>query len=143
MLSDYMYDPQTIFNHLPEYFLNIMINVLISMFATVFITIIPVIYVKIYQVKKTSDISVNEVWNYAKKLFVKIYLAELGIALIVGIATLFFIIPGIYVGIAFSLVPVIIVLEESSFSESLGRSSRLISGHWWLTLGLILILYLC
>lgn len=142
IMFDFIYDPQTLSQELPNYFLSLFLSVLVTMVATVFITIIPVVYIKLYMEKKSNDITVNEVWIRSKNLFFKVYSAEIGVAIIVGFAFLLLIIPGIYVSIAFSLVPVILVMEESSFSESIGRSSRLISGHWWLTLGLIIVLYI-
>ena len=135
-------NPQFMVQQLPTIFISSLASALVSLVATVFITIIPVIYIKLYMEKKTNEISVNEVWLQVKRLFFKILLAEIGVAFIIGIAFLFLIIPGIYVSIAFCLMPVIIVIEDSSFSESIGRSSRLISGHWWFTLGLFIVLYI-
>ncbi len=118
------------------------ISYFLHLSAYIFITVVPIIYMKIYIEKKSNDISVAEIWNYSSGLFLKIFLAELGVAIIIFFATFLFIIPGIFVAVAFSLVPIVIVTEKIGFVEAIGRSSNLISGHWWFTFGLIFVIYL-
>jgi hypothetical protein len=97
---------------------------------------------KIYIEKKSNDISVSEIWNYSSGLFLKIFFAEIGVGVIILFASLLFIIPGIYVAIAFSLVPIVIAVENVGFGTATGRSSGLISGHWWFTFGLLFVISL-
>ena len=62
-----------------------------------------------------------------------------GLLIIMGILFgLFF----IYLSIAFSLAPFIILHERSGIINGFGRSVSLITGNWWATLGLLIVLYL-
>jgi len=142
IMEEFIYQPQYISENIGLYILNLFLSMLVTMVATVFISIIPIAYIKKYMEKKSTEISVNEVWQSVKKTFFKVYFAGIGISIIVVLASLLFLIPGIYLAIAFSLVPVILVIEEIGFSEALGRSSNLISGHWWLTFGMLIVLYI-
>jgi len=61
--------------------------------------------------------------------------------LITGIATLFFILPGIYVAVVFALCFSAALADDHSISSSLDRSSKLIKDNWWYTLLIYIVLY--
>ena len=82
-----------------------------------------------------SDITAR-VWP---KLPAALGAAILGYICIV-IGSLLFIIPGIYLAVAFSLIFVIIMFEDKGGASSLGRSIDLIKGKWWSTFGLIFVM---
>lgn len=48
--------------------------------------------------------------------------------------------PGFYLGIALSLAWPVLVFEEAGLGQSLRRSIHLTGGHWWATLGLLLVM---
>ena len=123
-----------------EFFITFLGSLIINIVTLIFITLVPIVYIKIYIEKKSNDISVNEVWEGTYPLFFRVLLAQILVGIITVIAFFFLIIPGFYVAIVFSLVSVIIAVEEIGISESLGRSSRLINGHWWFTFGLIFVI---
>ena len=50
-----------------------------------------------------------------------------------------FYLPGIYLAIALTFFSIIIVYEDVAVGKSISRSFEVIKGHWWLTLGVILI----
>jgi len=55
---------------------------------------------------------------------------------------IFCVIPGIYLGVAFSVAVPVLLVEGSGPIRSLGRSRRLVEGRWWGTLGVVVVGYL-
>ena len=65
------------------------------------------------------------------------------ISIISGIATLFgsvfFIIPGIYLFVVFSLSSCVLVFEDEGIGNALSAPFKLIKGKWWSTFGVIIV----
>jgi hypothetical protein len=153
-----------------DYFLSVSFWIqmmLMFVFLTVsFVVSIATIncYLLIYDEKKTNKIEVSEVWERVRNvfwsylgtsilfffLFIIAYILLLipvfiladisGVLLFFGI---FFIVGGIiYLLFSSSLTYFIQVHEKKNFFDALSRSFRLVSGKWWSTFGLIVILYL-
>jgi hypothetical protein len=61
--------------------------------------------------------------------------------IIVGLATLLCVIPGIYFYVAFSVAVPVLLVEGAGPSRSLGRSRELVQGRWWGTLGVTAVGY--
>lgn len=59
--------------------------------------------------------------------------------IIVTVASLFLIIPGIWLWVMLSLAAPALVLERGGIGESLKRSWRLVSGTWWRVFGILLL----
>ena len=72
------------------------------------------------------------------KYFILIFL--LGIILVV--ATIFFILPGIYLAVLTSSLIFITRYENASFGKAFDRSQKLMKNYWWKTFALIFILYI-
>jgi len=70
----------------------------------------------------------------------------LGASIVTGVlillGTIALIIPGIILAIMFSLVFQTIIIENTGILESLSRSRRLVSGRWFTTFALFLVLYI-
>ena len=49
------------------------------------------------------------------------------------------VIPGIYLSVAFALDVPVLFLEDKSATQALSRSRQLVEGHWWRTLGLLIV----
>ncbi len=60
--------------------------------------------------------------------------------ILVFLASLFFIIPGIYVAIRLSLSTAIYIIEDIDIIEAMKRSWDLVEGHWWLTFGILIVM---
>jgi hypothetical protein len=60
-----------------------------------------------------------------------------GLALLVGIPA--YCVVAIYLYVAFALAPAVVVLEKQSVVASLRRSRRLVTGAWWRTFGILLL----
>jgi hypothetical protein len=60
----------------------------------------------------------------------------------VGLATILFVIPGIYLYVAFSVAVPVLLVEGAGPVRALGRSRELVRGRWWGTLGVAVVGYL-
>ena len=118
-------------------------------------------YVKIYDQKQSTDISVSEVWQGVKSfvwpvlgsliifavVFGLIYFGGIMLAVGVGMASVFFAVIGgillfcllMYIGVVYSLVFPIQAFDQKDVFSALTRSLRLIKDKWWSTFGLIII----
>lgn len=75
-----------------------------------------------------------------KASFVKYIFVNIGIGLITAFATLFLILPGVYVGIKLSLAQYYYLSGSMSFSQALSKSWNATHGHTWQILGRIIVL---
>ena len=61
------------------------------------------------------------------------------IGIVSGIGMMFFVLPGIYLGVTLSLALPIFIFEDLGIGKSFSKSFQLIKGKWWSTFGLLLI----
>jgi hypothetical protein len=52
----------------------------------------------------------------------------------------FFVLPGIWLAIVFSVAFPLLAFERASVGDCVGRSFKLVKGHWWHSFGLVLVL---
>lgn len=125
-----------------DLFLNLIISLFISLFVSSLLLIVPIKYMQLYQTQGQGNFTVNDVWERVRKQVMMIYVSELGLTLILAVAFLLLIFPGIYLSITLSLVLTIRVIEESDFERAIKRSIELIKENWWFTAGLLIVAYL-
>ncbi len=114
--------------------------ILIGMVSTTVMPAVTYGYMKAYQNNMPSDISVANVTSGFASRFFNILGLNILAYIVTIIATFFFIIPGIYVGIVLSLGAAIIVFENSNPIDAFGRAFTLIKGKWWSTFGLLVVI---
>ena len=90
--------------------------------------------------KGTGGFQTEEGWQAVKKDFARLFFTYIGIFIVLVLAFLLLFIPGVYMFVILSILPFVRLYEGGSFFSSLSRSRQLVSGHWWPTLGLILVL---
>ncbi|MFQ5651036.1 MAG: hypothetical protein ACE5IY_13940 [bacterium] len=118
------------------YFFNLL-------FGAVTFTILAAViyeYIALYMEKGRETFEVGEVLRAVLRDLGKFVVAVIlgGLAVIAGYFLC--VLPGIYLGIAFSLALVIVALEQKDGFAALSRSKDLITGNWWQTFGLILVI---
>ena len=74
---------------------------------------------------------VNEAYRWSLSKFPKLILVSLMYVILVGLASLLLVIPGIILGVAFSVALPVAVFEKGSAVDALRRSSQLTRGHRW------------
>lgn len=90
--------------------------------------------------RSDGDIKVEEIWEGLKSDFFMILLLNIGAFIATFLGMLFFIIPGIFISVKLTLVSAVYVLEDQDFSGAFSRSWNLITNHWWITLGLVIVM---
>lgn len=96
-------------------------------------------YIKLYITKGTDGFSINDVWMQVTTNFGRILIAAFVVGLVVLAGTMFCLIPGIYFGVALSLVFCIMMFENKNFGDAFGRSMKLINTNWWLAFGILIV----
>lgn len=117
-----------------------LIGGLFTVIAYIMAQIVTFCYIRIYQERRDGrPIEVSEVWAETQQYIGTAILLSIAITFIVGLAFVFLIIPGIYVGVALSLAPAILVFERSDVGQAISRSFKLITDKWWSTAGLLFV----
>lgn len=96
-------------------------------------------YIKLYVKQNTEGFTTNDVWREVMKNFGRLLIASIVVGIVVVVGFMLCVIPGIYLGVALSLVFAIMVFEEISFSESFKRSLNLVKSKWWFTFGIFIV----
>jgi hypothetical protein len=86
------------------------------------------------------EITMGKVISRASGKIGKLIGANIVTSIIIGLATLLLIIPGIYMAVALTFIPAIIIIEGDPLFEAISRSMSLIKTKWWSTLGLIFVM---
>lgn len=82
---------------------------------------------------------VMEVYNKILPIIPSVLLLMFLTTFVTIIGTAFFILPGIYLGVALSLALPILLFEEVGVGTAFSKSFQLIKGKWWSTFGLIIV----
>lgn len=96
-------------------------------------------YVNLYIKNGPDGFTINDIWGLISKHFLRLLVAAIIIGLVVMVGLVFCFIPGIYLGVALSIVLCIMVFEDKDFSSAFGRSIKLINKNWWMTFAVLLI----
>ncbi|MBD2699612.1 hypothetical protein IC229_03115 [Spirosoma sp. BT702] len=126
------------------------LTILFSALAILAVSLVTYAHMKIYA-RKTSpeapqplggtvDISVAEVWEEVQPVIGRAIVIGILSSIIAGVATLFLIIPGIYVAIVLSLALVVTSFEGTDFGQTWNRCFALIRDKWWSTFGLLFVM---
>lgn len=97
-------------------------------------------HLKIYHRNDGQAITVEAVWAEVQAALGRALVTWLVVGMLVIVGTMFFIVPGVYLGVTFSLALIIVVFEGGSVSTFIGRCFALIGDKWWSTFGLIIII---
>ncbi|MGV8093542.1 MAG: hypothetical protein AB2L24_16910 [Mangrovibacterium sp.] len=95
-------------------------------------------FISLY-LKKNAEFEVAELKTSFLKVGGKLLIVNIVVGLIAIIASVFLLIPGIYLGVVFSLVAPIVVFEDAGLGQALSRSFEVIKGNWWKTFGILFI----
>lgn len=128
--------------HTISYFVSVIIMIFILVITQACINLVTTCYISIYLQNKKQQPTVAQVWGYFKYYFWRVFGATILLGFLICIGSLFCLIPGIYLSIVFSLVIPIMVIENASFGYAFNRSFKLISGNWWFTFGVLIVVSL-
>lgn len=108
-------------------FYSLSLNVIVSRYA---------------DMENPSELTISDIWKQISQNIVAYIGGSFIVGIIVILAFIMLVVPGIYVGIASSFTFFIIVHEHKGSTDSLKRSFDLVKGYWWGTFGFLFIMML-
>ncbi len=125
------------------------IAALFSLLAILVVSLATYAHMKIYG-RKTAQrletglepvpISVAEVWEEMQAHIGRAMVVSVLSFIVTVVAAFFFVFPGIYVGVVFSLAVAVVVFEGTDFGQTWNRCFTLIRDKWWSTFGLLIVM---
>ncbi len=122
----------------PSFWLAIFFSVL----ANVAVILTTYAHMKVYDRTKSTAIDVADVWTEVQPMIGRAITISILNSIIIGIAFIFFVIPGIYVAVVLSLSLTVTAFEGTDFGATWSRCFQLIRDKWWSTFGLIFVMSL-
>lgn len=129
-------NPLWFMNELPA-ILVIGIGFMLSLLA---VSLTTFAHLKVYNRSAGQPIQVAQVWEEAKEHIAPAIVFNILSTIVTIVATMFFILPGIYVGVVLSLGVPVLVFENTNFGQTWNRCFELIRDKWWSTFGLALVM---
>lgn len=112
----------------------------ILLFFYTMVTTISMSYIREY-IDSEGNVDIENVKFLIKNSYFRMLLLSFLYALIVLIATLILIIPGIYLSVALSLSVPAIYFYDKSLSKAFNYSINLVKDYWWFTFGILALVY--
>ena len=78
---------------------------------------------------RTGNFDTSVIFNTAKEKWLNILIADILVTIIVAVCSVFFVIPGIIMGLAYSFVTYLVVDTDVSGSDSLKKSREMMKGY--------------
>jgi hypothetical protein len=129
-------------SHNASYYLSAFINGLITYLLQLSIQLVTLCYISVYLHNNKAEPSLAQVWGYFKYYFWRIFGASILLTMLSILGALFCFLPGIYLGVVFSLVMPIIVIENASFGYAFNKCFRLIRDNWWFVFGVVAVVWI-
>ncbi|TSJ42812.1 hypothetical protein FO440_01085 [Mucilaginibacter corticis] len=96
-------------------------------------------YIKFYLDKGNQPPTVQEVWDYVKYYFLKVFGSAIVLTLFTALGAFMCFIPGIYLLPVNLLIITVMVMENESLSNAFRRGFQLIKNEWWNLMGVLLV----
>jgi hypothetical protein len=125
-----------------EYWSNVGLLMFFQMAIYAFMILLINHYILLYVNQDESRFSVQTIFNQSIKGFWKILGITILFTIIISIATMLLIIPGIYLSVSLSLLYAVIIQEKISMKAAFNRSAFLIREYWWFTLGVLILIWI-
>lgn len=94
--------------------------------------IVSAAYIKyLLNIVRHGEAEVNDIIDTVKSRWLQILLANILVAVLVGLASLLFVIPGIILGLAYAMVTYLIVDTDIEAKDALKKSREMMKGYKW------------
>lgn len=124
-----------------------LILVMASMLSVLAITLATLSYLKAYDENNGITPNDGEVWHIFKSLFFKYLIANILFTILIGIAFMLCLVPGIYLFPVISILYPILVFEGLGLGSLLSRGFYLVKENWWKLFGTLILItmvaYMC
>lgn len=137
-------DPNTVdagdvFVALGPFFAGALVSGVVQAIALILLT--GVLTVVVGQAVLGRDMGVGDAWTAVRPLAWRLIGLSLLLALVIGLGFLLCIVPGVIFWVFLALAGAALVLEKSKVTTAMGRSWTLVSGSWWRTFGILVLVY--
>lgn len=120
------------------------VGIVVSFLAQLLLTMTVCAYMLAYADNKERPIELNTVLDYIKKHIVAAVLNRFVVLIALFFSFLAFIFPFFYFALPLSVFPIMVIMAENNNAiGAVGRSISLISGKWWSTFGLLMVMGIC
>jgi hypothetical protein len=109
------------------------------MLSYLIITIVTYSHLILYKTSEPGNFDIDDVWQNVKRNFWMILFTGIGYSILAFIGFIFLIIPGVYLSIALSIIFIVRLEERLDFFDAVSRCIKIVSGNWWFTFGIIIV----
>jgi len=99
-------------------------------------------YILLYVHKGPDNFTFPELVEYLKSDALNLLGVMFLSTLLITAGFILFFIPGIYLAVILSPIIMVVLFENLSFPDAFERSRQLISGYWWFTFGLLVVVFI-
>jgi hypothetical protein len=131
--------PRTFASSFSAMWVSIAALVLFYFLTICAITTTTLCFIALYKEKGNIAPDTDEIWVYFKYYYLRIFGSTIVVGILLVAGFVLCLVPGLYLFPILSLVPPIIVMENSGFGNAFNRSFQLIKENWWVTFGTILV----
>lgn len=117
---------------------NFMMGMLLLLMSSV--ALLTTVLTHVAVADKQEEVELSDITDRFGMNFLMLFLLYILIILAVSVSMLFFLIPGIYVGIKLFLSPAVSIIEHKNPIDAITRSWQLVQGHWWFTFATYLVM---
>lgn len=115
-------------------------SMIFTMLSYLVITLVTYAHLILYIDSEPGSFDIEDVWKVVKQYFWLLLFTGIGYSILVFIGFIFLIIPGVYLSVALSLIFIVRLEEKLDFFDAVSRCTKIISGNWWFTFGLIIVM---
>lgn len=123
-----------------DYYAALLPLYLITMLLSIFYSCLIYAYTMLYIERGFDQFETRDVFNYASRYLLKATIASLLSFVFLMVAVVMFILPFFYILVPLSFLYIVIFNEDKGIFESISRCFEVVSGNWWNTFGLIILL---
>ncbi len=98
-------------------------------------------FIKSY-IKNNGTVIKEEVTEGVKNDFWKLLGTSFLVGIIVGVGTLFCVIPGIYLGVVLSIAYALVVFEGKEVTDTISHCFTVVKDEWWITFATFLVVFM-
>lgn len=117
---------------------NFLMGMLLLAMSSGALLTVAMTHVQLTNIDGTAELS--DIIEQFGSNFVTLFLLYILIIFAVSFGFLFFIIPGVYIGVKLFVAPAAAILENKNPFNAITRSWELVGGHWWFTFAVYLVM---
>ena len=122
-----------------QFAIPFLFSMFFMMLSYLVIIIVTYSHLILYKNSEAGNFDIDDVWQNVKRNFWMILFTGIGYSILSFIGFVFLIVPGIYLSIALSIIFIVRLEERLNFFEAVSRCVKIVSGNWWFTFGIIIV----